>query len=102
MPKVNTPSRPAGRPKTTGLGVPALVRLHPPLLDNLDAWISAQPEPCPSRPEAIRFALRDWLASQSAAVKSPALPPPSDAMAAQAPPEALVTIQEYARMKGVS
>lgn len=27
----------------------------------LDAWISEQPEPRPSRPEAIRLAFRDWL-----------------------------------------
>jgi len=27
----------------------------------LDAWIAAQPEPRPSRPEAIRLALKDWL-----------------------------------------
>jgi len=27
----------------------------------LDAWIAAQPEPRPSRPEAIRVALKDWL-----------------------------------------
>ena len=26
-----------------------------------DAWISEQPEPRPSRPEAIRLAFRDWL-----------------------------------------
>jgi hypothetical protein len=80
MPKVNTPkvTRPAGRPITTGLGVPALVRLHPPLLDNLDAWISAQPEPRPSRPEAIRRILGEAL-GKPAAVKSPALPPASDA-----------------------
>jgi len=25
------------------------------------AWIAAQPEPRPSRPEAIRLALQDWL-----------------------------------------
>jgi len=30
-------------------------------LDALDAWIAAQPEPRPSRPEAIRLALKDWL-----------------------------------------
>jgi Arc/MetJ-type ribon-helix-helix transcriptional regulator len=63
MPKVNT--RPPGRPITTGPGVQTLVRLHPPILDNLDAWIAAQPKPRPSRPEAIRVALRDWLASDA-------------------------------------
>ncbi len=30
-------------------------------LVGLDAWIAAQPEPRPSRPEAIRLALKDWL-----------------------------------------
>ncbi len=30
-------------------------------LDALAAWIAAQPEPRPSRPEAIRLALKDWL-----------------------------------------
>jgi hypothetical protein len=40
------------RPKQTGtlLGV----RLQPPAMDALDAWIAAQPDPKPSRPEAIR------------------------------------------------
>src|SRR3954469_7333615 len=28
--------------------------LLPPVLNNLDAWIAAQPDPKPSRPEAIR------------------------------------------------
>ena len=30
----------------------------------LDAWIADQPEPKPSRPEAIRHALTDWLTGQ--------------------------------------
>jgi Arc/MetJ-type ribon-helix-helix transcriptional regulator len=67
--------RKLGRPRVDSEDVQ--VRLTRPALDTLDAWIAAQPEPRPSRPEAIRFALREWLASQSAAVKSPALPPPS-------------------------
>ena len=67
--------RKLGRPRVDSEDV--RVRLTRPALDTLDAWIAAQPEPRPSRPEAIRFALREWLASQSAAVKSPALPPPS-------------------------
>jgi len=29
--------------------------------EGIDAWIAAQPEPQPSRPEAIRLALTDWL-----------------------------------------
>jgi hypothetical protein len=67
-----------GRPKTTGLGVPALVRLHPPLLDNLDAWIAAHPEPRPSRPEAIRRLLDEALGRLDA-VESPALSVPKSA-----------------------
>jgi hypothetical protein len=37
-----------------------MVRLHGDLLDPLDDWIAKQPNP-PSRPEAIRIALRGWL-----------------------------------------
>jgi len=48
-----------GRPRVDSEAVN--VRLERPALDALDAWISAQPEP-PSRPEAIRLALRAWLA----------------------------------------
>lgn len=51
-------------PKPTGQGVPVQVRLHPNALQPLDAWIAAQPDPKPSRPEAIRYALTDWLTSQ--------------------------------------
>jgi len=43
-----------GRPKTTGKGQLIGVRLLPPALTVLDAWILAQPDPKPSRPEAIR------------------------------------------------
>lgn len=51
----------AGRPKTTGRGEGVFVRFQRPQLPALDAWIDQQPEPKPSRPEAIRIALRDWL-----------------------------------------
>jgi hypothetical protein len=43
-----------GRKFTTGTGTLIGVRLLPPALDSLDAWIAAQPDPKPSRPEAIR------------------------------------------------
>lgn len=33
----------------------------PELLDPLDKWIEKQPEPKPSRSEAIREAVKDWL-----------------------------------------
>lgn len=48
-------------PAPTGQGVPVQVRLHPAQLDPLDAWIADQPEPKPSRPEAIREALTQHL-----------------------------------------
>ena len=48
-------------PVPTGKGTLIGVRLQPPDLPALDKWIAQQPEPKPSRPEAIRHALRDWL-----------------------------------------
>jgi hypothetical protein len=42
-----------------------MLRLHPPLLTALDSWIAEQ-KPRPTRPEAVRFALRSWLVSQGA------------------------------------
>lgn len=57
--------RPGSRgPLPTGQGTPIGVRLHPEMLTPLDAWISAQGDPKPTRPEAIRFILRDWLTGQ--------------------------------------
>ncbi len=38
-------------------------RVNRSLLNALDGWIAAQPEPM-TRAEAVRFALRDWLKSQ--------------------------------------
>ena len=48
-------------PAPTGKGELIGVRIHEPMLGAVDAWISEQPEPKPTRPEAIRRALRDWL-----------------------------------------
>lgn len=48
-----------GRP-ATGKGVQVQVRLHDPELSALDEWIAEQPQEL-TRPEAIRYALRDWL-----------------------------------------
>jgi hypothetical protein len=42
-----------GRPRTTGVGEPLLVRLHEPLLSKIDDWAELQPDR-PTRPEAIR------------------------------------------------
>jgi hypothetical protein len=51
-------------PAPTGHGTPVQVRLQPDQLAPLDAWIAAQPDPKPSRPEAIRLAVLDWLTGQ--------------------------------------
>lgn len=48
-------------PKPTGKGQTIGVRIHPPLLAALDAFIDAQPDPKPSRPEAIRQILKERL-----------------------------------------
>jgi hypothetical protein len=47
-------------PKPTGKGTLVGVRLHNPELSALDTWREDQ-DPVPTRPEAIRYALRDWL-----------------------------------------
>jgi hypothetical protein len=49
-----------GRPKT-GIGRTIGLRLYTDEEAALDAWIARQPEPKPSRPEAIRRILRDAL-----------------------------------------
>jgi Arc/MetJ-type ribon-helix-helix transcriptional regulator len=41
-------------PAATGKGEPVVVRMHPPQLKSLDAWIAQQEPPFPSRPEAVR------------------------------------------------
>lgn len=51
--------RKRGRPPTDA--TPIMVRVSPPLLAPLDAWIADQPDPKPSRPEAIREALAEHL-----------------------------------------
>ncbi|GJE49982.1 hypothetical protein GOFOIKOB_3023 [Methylobacterium tardum] len=48
-----------GRPRVDA--TPITVRVPPVQLDTLDAWIADQPEPKPSRPEAIREALTEHL-----------------------------------------
>jgi len=49
-----------GRP-ATGRGQTIGVRIHDKEIALVDTWIAAQPEPV-TRPEAIRIAIRDWLA----------------------------------------
>lgn len=46
------------RPSQTG--EPVLVRVQPELLSVLDQW-RAEQRPIPTRPEAVRAILQDWL-----------------------------------------
>jgi hypothetical protein len=48
-------------PAPTGVGTLLGVRLQDAALSRLDDWIAAQPEPRPSRPEAIRRILSQSL-----------------------------------------
>jgi hypothetical protein len=58
-----TKSRPdRGRPVTTGIGTPVVLRMHEPQLTMLDEWIAAQDEPL-SRPEAARRLIALGLAN---------------------------------------
>jgi hypothetical protein len=50
-------------PRPTGKGEPVVVRMHPPQIKALDAWIAQQPQPFPTRPEAVRQLLEIVLAS---------------------------------------
>ena len=47
-------------PKPTGKGEPVQVRLQPDPLSALDAW-RQQVQGSPTRPEAIRRIVTDWL-----------------------------------------
>jgi len=49
-----------GRP-ATGRDPVTAIRLPADLKGALDKWIEQQPEPKPSRSEAIREAVKDWL-----------------------------------------
>lgn len=48
-----------GRPRVDA--VPLSVRVPPDLLADLDAWIAEQPDPKPSRPDAMRRLVSDYL-----------------------------------------
>jgi cytochrome c553 len=53
-----------GRPPT-GIGKSIGLRLYADQEAKLDAWIEAQPEPKPSKPEAIRRLLGEALAAKA-------------------------------------
>lgn len=53
-----------GRPPTGKTPISA-IRLHPELRAELDAWIARQPDPKPSRSEAIRRLLERGLAREA-------------------------------------
>jgi Arc/MetJ-type ribon-helix-helix transcriptional regulator len=67
-----------GRPKSGQTPIHAL-RLPEELRTKIDDWIATQPEPRPSRSEAIRRLLAEALGKPADADKSPTLPTPSDA-----------------------
>jgi hypothetical protein len=48
-------------PKPTGKGHQIQVRMLPGLLGPLDKWRSEQPDPKPTRPEAIRHMVKIFL-----------------------------------------
>jgi hypothetical protein len=75
-------------PKPTGQGELIGVRIHPPQMKALDVWIKTQPEPRPSRPEAIRRLVELGLAG----AQSPA--PRNKRAAATARKMARATIDE--------
>jgi hypothetical protein len=54
-----------GRPPT-GIGRTIGLRLYPEMEAELDAWIADQPDPKPSRPEAIRRLLGGALRGKRA------------------------------------
>jgi hypothetical protein len=51
-------------PPATGKGEPVVVRMQPPQLKALDYWIAQQPQPFPSRPEAVRRLVEVALAGK--------------------------------------
>jgi hypothetical protein len=60
-PSIPASNKRKGRPPT-GKGEQVVVRMQPATLASLDAWIARQPEPWPSRPEAVRRILAEALA----------------------------------------
>jgi hypothetical protein len=62
------PSARRGRPPTE-TGQLVTVRVHQPILDLLDDWITAQPDPKPSRQDVIRRFLVEGISRHQSAVR---------------------------------
>lgn len=58
------PKRGRGRPRT-GIGPAISMRLYPELEAKLKAWIERQPEPKPSRSEALRRLVEKGLEGEN-------------------------------------
>ena len=65
------PRKKPGRKKTTGTGVPVVVRMHKPQIKQLDQWIG---ETGLSRPEAVRQIVQ-WGLEQATQPAHPAADP---------------------------
>jgi hypothetical protein len=61
---ISSTGKSRGRPRTNP--VAQHFTMPASLSTAIDAWIALQLEPRPTRPEAIRFILQDWLASRLA------------------------------------
>ena len=54
-----------GRPSGRAFSAPISLRLPNETLEAIDAFIAAQPDPKPTRPEAIRQIVTEWLEAKS-------------------------------------
>ena len=67
MKSISVVQKKRGRP-STGQDPVTAIRLSPDLRDRLDAWISRQEDPKPSRSEAIRRFVESALAAEAPAL----------------------------------
>jgi len=63
MAKQTVPAKKRRGPPPTGKGEQIVVRMHPPQIGALDAWIAHQADE-PTRPEAIRRLVKKALAEE--------------------------------------
>ena len=66
-----------GRP-AIGKGLQFNAMLRPELAERIDGWIARQPEPKPTRPEAIRRLVEKGLAAEGVSAGEPASIPIED------------------------